>query len=48
MSPEQTVEPPRFESEPTDLALLNKPIEFPFSGRVASNPLSKCYHLSPQ
>ncbi|KAK8004781.1 hypothetical protein PG990_010818 [Apiospora arundinis] len=39
MSPEQTVEPPRFESEPTDLAPLRQPIEFPFSGRVAPNPL---------
>ncbi|KAK8071430.1 hypothetical protein PG997_011633 [Apiospora hydei] len=40
MSPEQTVEPPRFESEPTDLAPLRQPIKFPFSGRVAPNPLS--------
>ncbi|KAK8092833.1 hypothetical protein PG999_014420 [Apiospora kogelbergensis] len=39
MSPEQTVEPPRFESEPTDLAPLRQPLQFPFSGRVAPNPL---------
>ncbi|KAK8073240.1 hypothetical protein PG994_004139 [Apiospora phragmitis] len=39
MSPEQTVGPPRFESEPTDLGPLRQPIEFLFSGRVAPNPL---------